>query len=730
MSLSSGARLLARPVVLIALCTSLLPGAHVAFAQSPEPVETVDPALPRAEITLVDQPIWYEPGDKLDIEVEVTNTGSVPIEGFQIIVGVENKVTTRSALQQGFEAAPGLVPSSLPFSFEEDIAPLGSSTIVIDGPVDSFPTLSTAISGGVFPATVAARTADGATTLDSLGTPLIYYPEPPEKQLNLALMLPLNSGATRGPDGSFRANENGSSLVNALAPGGWLRGYLKALGQASTQPEPEAPERGDKKRKDREEPEPPIEPLHLSLGITPRLVEELAAMSDGFTIDERTFPADSEEAVAAADALARLRRLMALPSVQPVTIPYAFPDLPTLVEQLPLEHTLQQFSSGVNVINEILGVDLEGAWLFPPAGRLDAGSLQQLQVLYDEFFVSPKSVEPLPELTSGCPELSFSFTCVAEIQSTEGRSKALVADEGLTDRFADLQLRANDRLILQQFFAETSMIREEAPGLSDRVVQATVPSLWHPTPKLSRLLLQGLRRAPWLRPVTGEEAVEFGQVADRRIVTDAPDIKSQPDSSFFFEVATANRLVDSYSSMVPPTVQRTVRMKRNILTAVGRSLWRRPDEAIEYLTRTSAEIDDEFSKIMLSGPQAFTFTARQGDLQFVVVNNADYPVKLALTLTSRELELDNTRVVETFPPGNSTFTVQAEARSSGEFPIEVRLQTTDVAGLTVEETLIAIRSTSLNRIALLITLGALGFLILFYVLRAVRRRGQPQEATG
>jgi hypothetical protein len=52
----------------------------------------------------------------------------------------------------------------------------------------------------------------------------------------------------------------------------------------------------------------------------------------------------------------------------------------------------------------------------------------------------------------------------------------LVSDPGLSERLSWLQLRTQDRLSLQQFFAETAMIREELPGVTGRVIQATIPS--------------------------------------------------------------------------------------------------------------------------------------------------------------------------------------------------------------------------------------------------------------
>ena len=73
--------------------------------------------------------------------------------------------------------------------------------------------------------------------------------------------------------------------------------------------------------------------------------------------------------------------------------------------------------------------------------------------------------------------------------------------------------------------------------------------------------------------------------------------------------------------------------------------------------------------ISLVGPpgDSTTFTARKGSLQLSVINDNTYPVRLALTVRSKNLTLDQTRIVDVFPPGNRTITIEATARTSGRF---------------------------------------------------------------
>ncbi len=601
--------------------------------------------------------------------------------------------------------------------------------IKIDEPITSFPTMSSSIAGGVFPATITLT--DALTNpMAALTTPFIYYPQDPETRLNLSLMLPLNAVPERDPNAIFRVTEEGG-LSQALADNGWMNGYLAALEEATQIKRFPTPPRR-RGRGPRPERRDPIPALRISVAPSPRLLEELDDMSDGFETEERTVAEGSPAARTASDALQLIETLVHRPAVQPVLVPYAFPDLPTLTAVgLPIEHILEQLDTARDVVEKAIGVRLDGDWLFPPAGRLDSESLIQLQRspnIAENLFLADSSLMPPTDPTlPGCPQVEYSFTCAARVRTIEGTSTALIGDAGVTERLARLPLRNNDRLWIQQFFAETSMIREESPGVAERVVQATIPSLWHPTPQLSRLLLEGVRRAPWLNTVTGEEAVRAAEAADRNIVEQAPATSGVPEPAFFDAAEQASEVVDSYGKIVPADNQRIVRLKRNILTSMSRSFWRQVDVGESYYTEARSEAEQEMGKIKLQSSETFVFSARQGDLQFIVINGTDYPVKIALDLFSPNLSLTETELIDTYQPGNQPITVEATARTSGEFPIRVRLATPD--GYPITETTIKIRSTSLNRIALTLTVGALAFLILFYVLRALRRRAAQPEAS-
>ena len=77
--------------------------------------------------------------------------------------------------------------------------------------------------------------------------------------------------------------------------------------------------------------------------------------------------------------LGTFRELAARPEIQPLLVPYAYPDLPSLEEELSAGDVGVQLTEAITVLEEQLEVEIGRGWVFPPAGRVDDSSLQALQ---------------------------------------------------------------------------------------------------------------------------------------------------------------------------------------------------------------------------------------------------------------------------------------------------------------------------------------------------------------
>ena len=653
-------------------------------------------------VELVDQPVSYDVGGDLDIEVSVTNNSPDELEGFTLIVERGGLLTSRSALQDSFDK----VVVGLAIAAEEVKEPLeaGASRIVsIDAPVtELFP--EGAESEGVYAATVSLLDASGVVPLDSFTTSLMYYPNEVEDELNFVPVVPLSEIPARGPDGTFgnSGTLGGQTLEQAIARGGWL---LRTLGQIGRY----------------------AGSLRLGIAPAPRLIEEIADMRDGYRRGDEDVPDDAPEAATATDFLEQLGDLLDHDGVQPLLVPYAEPDLPSLAASEVDAHVNEQVAHGEAVLQEILDIEPGRSWVHAPAGRIDSVVLEQLQTggaLDGGTFFSPGSLEaPANPLQAGCPVESLSLTCPITVETPLGTIGGYTSDEGLQQHLAALVREDNDRLNLQRFFAETAMVRQEQPARSDRIVQATLPAAWRPENMLIKTLYRGLAAAPWLSTVTPAEGLGLDIEAAGREVSDSLlGVPNALDEFDYGRIAEADAMVEAFNSIDPPP-ELTERLLRNVFVAESRLWWLAPELAEfgnDYALSASSEARSELNQISLEVNERITLTSRAEDIPIRVVNDAGYPVKVRLRLDSQKLAFDGDEV-QSFDVGRTPLAIPVRATSSGIFPLTLALVTPD-GSETIAESRPSVRSTEFNNIALVITVGAFLFLVAFYALRWYRRR--------
>jgi len=262
-----------------------------------------------------------------------------------------------------------------------------------------------------------------------------------------------------------------------------------------------------------------------------------------------------------------------------------------------------------------------------------------------------------------------------------------------------------------------------------------MPSLLHPKPLLSKRLLGGLRGAPWLRTVTPAEGIDVAEPEPRSeaFIQAFSALDKEPPADLFEKIADTEAFLDDFRRMQPPE-QLVERLRRNTLVAQSRLWWSNPDllEAADgYLEGTLDQAEAEIAKISVGGPSEINLTSREGEIPLVVSNGTGFPTTVSVSVTSPQPDL----VLKpgSVPPQKIAaddtyqFTIEANARSSGIFPIEVVVQTSD-GSLDLAYKKITVRSTEFNRIAVGLTLGALAFLVLFYLMWVARRRRTESAA--
>lgn len=678
---------------------------------------------PDATLELVSQPVSHGPDDSLDLHVRIRNDGPDSLLGYGLVVGALNRVQTRSALHLSYDLSAAQAASSFPVASlpDDPLPPGGSIDVRIDDPVSSLVLLRPGSENGVYPLKLTLQDTLGAT-LDTVTTQLLFYSDPQDTRLTIVPVLPVHDVPARAPDGVFHPDDAGRyPLEEAVGDEGWLTSLLDVL-----------EEEVDPERRGRRAPAP--EPLRLGLVPSARLVEELADMADGFRRAEgdRIVNVDSSAPVAraAAEAIERFRALLQSDGVQTIVAPYSFADLPSLAATEGA--VARQMTEAAVVLRSVLGRDVDPGWVFAPGGRLDTASLQELPLggaggLQTLFAPDSLADTTDPEL-AGCPVAALSIACPVTVQSGIGGPLTGYAfDSDLQRHLVDLSRDEDARVAMQRFFAETAMIREESPGL-ERVVHATLSTTWRPSARRIRTFLRHVARAPWLVSATPAAGLELtDDRAERDLVIRAETLPGQPSEDYFDAVSAATDLVEHFVSIGPPPAV-AERLRRNVLVAAARAWWdERQDTGIAYAEETRAEILGEFDKIGAVGAAETTLTSREGPIQFVVFNDTGYEIRISVSLDARgDLEVvepDRDLVVA---DNQQTISYDVTARASGIFPITVRLETPDGFEIQAPQT-ITVRSTEFNEIALGLTFGALAFLVLFYIVRGVRRRRRTNE---
>jgi Family of unknown function (DUF6049) len=659
------------------------------------------------ELELIRQPVWHGYRDDLGLKVRITNHGDTALDGFNLVVGVLYKTRTRSDLHvlfdaQDFDAADSFAVPSL-----RSIPPGDSVTVKIKNPVSELGSVLTpSAEQGVYPLKISLQDVAGIP-LGSLMSSLLYYPEPPETRLDFIAVLPVNDIPARAPDGSFGPSASGKyPLEEALADDGWLSGYLDAMNGAVDSG------------------------LHLGFAPTPRLLEEIADLANGFprvSGDETvSVPEGVGIARRAAGTLGSLRALARQDSVQIIGVPYSAPDLPAIQEDIGA--ISKQVIVGTTVAEEVLGIEQAGHWVLPPAGRADEATIEELsETGVGHAFLAADSFEavPNPDL-GGCPVAEYSFACpIAVDTALGGLVTGYSFDPVVQDLLTEVVRPGDTRLELQRFFAETAMIREELPGTTERILAVTIPSNWHPSPRVARLVLRGLADAPWLKSLTPKEGLNRGHdVFGKEVVGTIDPAADQPADLDLDLISKADDFVEQFRSIEPPD-ELFHRLSRNVLVAHSRSWWADPVDGLNYATAVVDEVNGELGKIKLIGPEQITLTSKRGKFQFVIVNDTSYPATVDVEMTSENLALPDIGP-QTVPAGRRQFEFEVTTEASGIFPLTVQLRAP--AGLEIDDPKpITVRSTEFNEIALALTLGAVAFVILFYVVRGARRRRDDDD---
>ncbi len=688
------ARLAGVAAVTLGLLGMLPPAAHA------------QPTVPQLELSLLGVSPVTGPKLPLQFSLAVRNAGTAPIRGLTLAAFAGEIVTTRSDFTYLVEN-PGRPSSSLaPVQrFDALTVQPGTSAVL---PAQKLPVPSWFAGGDPFGVVrqlsfrVTGVTADGPVSA-RVTTFLPYASQPVANPLRLALLVPLHEPTHRDGQGSFADGRLGPTLSTS-GPLGAIAAQLAAPG---------AP--------------------RLTLVIDALLVQEASRLAGNSTVRAGGKVGPQPPSVDAQRFLRNLRAAAGRPDDPPAAFPYDNADLPALIRAGLEAEAFNQVTYARRVLEQDLAPRLDRSLAWPAGGTVDAVSLKTLaDVEADAVVVDPRVAPPSP---------SSALTQNATVSLGDGVGRpahALVPDAGLSAALTDPRAASAPVEWAQRVLAETALVWLEQPGGGTRPAPRGIllapPQSWRPAPRFFRQLSSGLGQASWLRVEPASQlAAEVPQGPDpvpRPLALSADagaDSELPPD--YLAQVDVARQRLKSFLVVLGGDDPPFPDYNENLLIAES-SDWRPParrPRGLSFVHTVNAGIDRLYHEVTVE-PQTFLLTARNGTVPIRITNHSDRRLTVVLRLESPKVDLPaGAGAPFTLQPNSGKLSeVRVETRTTGAFPVVVRVLTGDGADQLATGQVV-IRSTAVNRIALGLTGGAAGFLLLWW---GLGRRRSGRHASG
>ena len=644
---------------------------------------------PDATIRLLAQTSWTTPDRPLiRITVRITNgsdaTITDPVVGWQLGRKVESRLDYETALVDGPESIAAADTVVLP-----DDLPAGASTDVTVK-IDTAETGAIEDDSLVYPLQLELRSGDHIA--GSITTAVIHIVRPPLKRVWFSWWTEIATPIAFGPDGTLID----AGFESTLASGGGIVAQVEALRDLLRADQPGTA---------------------FDLIVSPVALGQLEQAADGYERrDGTTVGADAASARAAQETLTGLQEIAASPRVRLHAMPFAAPRLPALLAAGLRTHLDAQWRLGDDIFERLLGERPDRTVARPPGLALDQGSVDAMAARgVTTILGGADSVPRPPQLNDFAPPPAAMLPL-----NTGGDVTLLLPDPGATSILTS-DLREDPVLAAQVLLGELAAIWKEQPVPPDDIERGLALDL-HPDlpaafwgPAVNRLT-----HAPFLASVhaddLGGEVLPPPEAAT--LGSEAPEVFS---ASYTEALAAAGRQVSTFGSVVEEPAGEVDRLRRWLLIAEASQYILNEGSGRMWINAIDDVVDDVFTRIAPDTSRVLTFTSRSGTIPLrmgdpggrvlhVRVELASGRVEF-LGLSEQPIRLDQPDQVLTFP---------VEVKAAGPSRIEVVVRSPD--GVELSSAVLLVRSTAVNPIALIITIGAGLMLVALWSRRLFRRR--------
>ena len=678
-------RFLSRSWLALAISASLFPTASIvpwALAQTVSPA----PSAP-ATLRLLSQSPWNGPSRPLALSFSVTNGGTTALTSLVVALTIEAPARSRSVYDLSLTEDATAIILGTPFVEQGQLDPGATRTFIITQRLDALAAFG---QDAIYPLRIQLLSQD--FLVGTLRTPMIFLTEKPKVPLNFAWTWVLDEPVQREPNGVFRPGP----IEADIAPGGRIDVTVAALASAS------AP---------------------ADLAVTPTLLDQLRAMSEGYRIQNatggtRTVPRGTGGAADATRILAALRSIAARAYTEVDAVPFGTARFPALLKSGLDTAPRVLLDRDRAAVRAILGAEPSDRVVRPPASELDRPSVAVLWALgYHVALVDPGYVS--------VPPLLGDFTPPPVVRPAENANPM---DLVVPDRTV-ATLAASDPgdpvLAAHVTLGELAAIWFEFPGTPGR----GAAMLFGEEPAVSPAFLQAVAtlvpRSPWLRPVTADALVAHVTGVPRRPLPNRRTSSFAP--GYVPALAEARAELGQFQETAVGASALATRLRDDLLVAESSTFLSSPGAGSAFIRAVRHAIASTYRQIRVL-PTAFTLTSRGGLLPITVRNETGMPVHVQVRLVSdRRLA---------FPSGNAkfvtlsktaqSFTFRVRAETTGRIPIKIQVLTPIRRGVPdeISEVQTIVRSTAYNRVALFVTIGAAAFMLAWWGRRFLPRRGR------
>ncbi len=660
------------------------------------PAPAASAQQPAARLTLLSQTPWNRPESPLvEVRLRATNIGDRPLDELSIGVTLWGPVISRTEYERTLVADPtnGFAIFAETRPREGTLQPGQSRELEV--PIALPTSALNATDSRIYPLTIDLRT--GFTSVAAVRTPVIYLVRKPVSPVDLSWTFVLDAPLDFGPNGVFRS----TALQDALAPGGRLRGQIRALRELAERPTP----------------------TPVDVVVSPTLLIQLARMRDGYGVITPDGPqqvrAGEGGAAAALRALADLRTIGSAPGVELSTMPFSSPQLPSLTDGGLARDLGVQLEIGRTMAQTMLDATPDASVLRPPASAVDTTSLMEIAARgVDLLLLDPATVPPAEQ------PLDFAPPPTASLSAGDDTLTAVIADPSVQTILTAPPTASEDPVLAAHaLLGELAAIWLEQPGIERGLAitfgdAQTIPGPFFPT------LERGIADAPWLTTVTATElARRFPPGETPSQIVPSTTTFSHP---YVGSLKQARRLVGVYASMLVDQTTRPEDLDRMLLLAEAGTFLGNEGDGAAFIAAVQDSVGSVFAAVHAQANQVITLTSSSGkDIPVFVTNDSDVPLRATISLVSPHLRStpSQTRVLR--PGQTRTLSFDVQLRTTGRFPVTVQISSPPTAsgpGIVIGERKLIVRSTAYNRIAIVITIGAALLVLLVWARRFLPRR--------